>query len=70
MQCIICYYEIPNNQNSNNHTHQCTLCKNKFHTTCINRWLKESDNCPLCRGLMISLEQQIIDDVKAMCNIQ
>ena len=28
----------------------CNTCKNKFHKSCINIWLKSKGNCPLCRS--------------------
>ncbi|KAL3634142.1 hypothetical protein CASFOL_021196 [Castilleja foliolosa] len=27
-------------------------CGHKFHVGCINEWLKEKNNCPLCRALV------------------
>lgn len=47
---------------------QCNICKNNFHIPCIKKWLRDNDTCPLCRGLIISLEQQIINDVNAIYN--
>ena len=44
--CCICFEEFGNEE-----VKQCTnVCKNTFHTECINVWLSKSSNCPLCRS--------------------
>lgn len=44
--CCICFEEITSNTNN----FQCSLCKNYIHISCINRWIKNNNNCPLCRN--------------------
>ncbi|KAL6145973.1 hypothetical protein ACLB2K_056656 [Fragaria x ananassa] len=29
---------------------QLSVCKHSFHSTCINMWLKDHSNCPICRA--------------------
>lgn len=71
MLCIICYYQISNNEVDNQtQIQKCGKCHKSFHIHCITRWLKNNQTCPLCRNFMITLHQQIIDDVNTMCNIQ
>jgi hypothetical protein len=28
------------------------MCNHKFHNKCLNRWLEQSDTCPLCRRIV------------------
>tara|TARA_Y100000361_G_C11108636_1_gene316308 strand:+ start:111 stop:815 length:705 start_codon:yes stop_codon:yes gene_type:complete len=43
-KCSICLEDIrPNQQKSLN-------CNHSFHKDCINTWLREKDDCPLCRA--------------------
>ena len=43
-KCSICLEDIrPNEQKSLN-------CNHSFHRDCINTWLREKDDCPLCRA--------------------
>ena len=43
MQCSVCLDEI------NQDTLEVTECNHRFHRACIQRWLEDHDNCPLCR---------------------
>jgi hypothetical protein len=44
--CSVCFEPMLNRQLVSN----CCTCKNKFHKSCINRWLRAKNNCPLCRS--------------------
>ena len=41
--CPICYEEITEK------TSTTTRCKHVFHKTCLERWMEEKTNCPMCR---------------------
>lgn len=48
--CLICscdYRENPNITTINN-------CSHKFHTQCLERWLSNHRNCPICRGNVVN----------------
>lgn len=32
---------------------KCAVCKNVYHTPCINEWLQQRHNCPMCRASMV-----------------
>lgn len=45
--CPICFEEM----NKDTETIKCVItCKNWFHKECMNIWLNNHDNCPLCRS--------------------
>jgi len=46
--CCICY------SNYDDGSASILQCKHVFHTHCIQRWLKTSSTCPLCRGRVFS----------------
>jgi hypothetical protein len=52
--CVICF-DIMNNIQQ---TIKCGVCKNNFHTQCLNRWLVNKPSCPLCRSSLINKTQQ------------
>ncbi len=41
--CSICYCEITRNKS------KVTICKHEFHTSCLRKWLRDHDTCPICR---------------------
>ena len=43
-RCIICYEDFKDNDNA-----IFLPCFHVFHSKCINEWLKNKDNCPLCK---------------------
>lgn len=45
--CVICYESM-----NNTFTKECSTCKNTFHTTCISKWTRINNTCPLCRSLV------------------
>ena len=47
--CAICLVNIRNINNKNIIIQKC--CKQLFHKKCINKWLSNQNNCPLCRKL-------------------
>ena len=46
MECSICLDDI------NKKTMKILPCKHIFHKKCINRWLKNSIQCPLCKSFL------------------
>lgn len=42
--CPICYDTMKDDNSSTMN------CSHSFHTACIDRWLEESDTCPMCRA--------------------
>lgn len=44
--CVICYEDY----SSTDKCDFCTVCKNGFHCKCMEIWLKQQNNCPLCRS--------------------
>jgi hypothetical protein len=42
-ECIICLEKFNKKDNI------ILLCNHQYHRTCLKRWAKEQDNCPLCR---------------------
>ena len=49
--CSICFETI---SNSNKKSLNCNHC---FHRNCINTWLREQNNCPLCRASQSTSEE-------------
>ena len=43
-ECCICYENIGNNQDIYH-----TKCNHSYCLTCLDKWLKEHNNCPMCR---------------------
>lgn len=48
-QCSICLEEYDEKSNLN----RLMRCKHVFHETCINKWIKTNETCPLCRANVI-----------------
>jgi len=48
-ECSICLSRIKENK-----IYRIKNCKHSFHKKCINRWKKTSNECPLCRGPIVS----------------
>jgi len=46
-ECIICYTQLDDINTI------VTSCNHKYHTECINRWLINNNNCPICRTHII-----------------
>jgi hypothetical protein len=44
--CVICYEDYQ----STDKCDFCEICKNGFHCKCMEIWLKQQNNCPLCRS--------------------
>ena len=42
-------------------------CGHQFHTTCINEWLQQRDNCPLCRQ---GVKNNNVDDAHLIWGVQ
>lgn len=42
--CVICFQEIENRQKVAK-----IVCMHKFHTSCLNRWVKQKQECPVCK---------------------
>jgi len=42
--CSICYEGM-----KSDHCIQCKKCENVFHQKCIEPWIKNEKNCPICR---------------------
>ena len=51
--CSICLEDINTKNNFS-----ITQCNHHFHTKCITTWLRNNDNCPICRFKLI----ETIDD--------
>jgi|UniRef100_A0A6C0BQ33 hypothetical protein len=51
--CCICM-DIVNN----NSLFTLTLCKHYYHTECIDKWQKRSDDCPYCRASLTTGKKQ------------
>ena len=43
IECIICTEKIINTST------KCKRCSNYFHDTCLLKWIKIKNSCPLCR---------------------
>jgi|UniRef100_A0A6C0BRX7 hypothetical protein len=56
-ECCICMEDIT-------HTipFTCTPCKHYFHTSCLNRWKSQSNNCPCCRKSLFTGQNQTDSD--------
>ena len=56
-ECCICIEDIT-------HTipFTCTPCKHYFHTSCLNRWKSQSNNCPCCRKSISTGQNQTDSD--------
>jgi len=44
-QCCICLYAIKKEPHF-------LPCVHSFHITCIQKWLKQSNQCPICRSIV------------------
>ncbi|XP_011653240.1 uncharacterized protein LOC101213468 isoform X2 [Cucumis sativus] len=59
-QCYICLVEYEEGDSM-----RVLPCHHEFHTTCVDKWLKEIHRvCPLCRGDICSRSDALSDDVK------
>lgn len=54
--CSICLCVLFNSDNL------ITSCKHTFHKKCINRWIIQNNNCPLCRTFSPIPKKQIYTD--------
>jgi hypothetical protein len=52
-QCSICL------ENVNDFDKKSLNCEHSFHRTCINTWLREQNNCPLCRKSQSTREEEV-----------
>lgn len=43
-ECPICYEAVPTKNNIK------TSCNHVFHRTCLQRWTRDHNSCPLCRA--------------------
>ena len=50
--CAACLDEFVNGDR----LRQLTLCGHQFHTACLDEWLGQHDNCPLCRAPVVGEE--------------
>jgi hypothetical protein len=57
-ECVICFEDIKKCQRDVS----CTKCKHTFHKTCIERWLQNKENCPLCRTNMVISKLCVLND--------
>ena len=48
-ECSICLLKIKDNK-----IYKIKNCQHSFHKKCINKWKKTSNECPLCRGPIVS----------------
>ena len=56
--CSICFEEF-----GNENVKQCSLvCKNIFHTECLNLWLSHNNSCPLCRSQWVETNNSPLDE--------
>ena len=47
MRCSVCLSEL--DEENNQDAIEVTDCNHRFHRACLQRWLEENNNCPLCR---------------------
>ena len=47
MRCSVCLSEL--DEGNNQDAIEVTDCNHRFHRACLQRWLEENNNCPLCR---------------------
>jgi hypothetical protein len=52
--CAVCLDEFENGDR----LRQLTLCGHQFHTACLDEWLGQHDNCPLCRAPIEATSQE------------
>ncbi|CAH8387271.1 unnamed protein product [Eruca vesicaria subsp. sativa] len=45
-ECTVCLLVLADGEE----IRQLSACKHKFHVSCIERWLKDHPNCPICRA--------------------
>jgi len=53
INCSICL------ENVNDNDKKSLNCNHNFHRTCINTWLREQNNCPLCRKSQSTREEEV-----------
>jgi len=51
--CAICLESIPEDNDLS-----ITVCKHKFHTSCLLKWISNNNLCPLCRTTLV--EKKIV----------
>lgn len=74
MACPICLMEYENVRSDNKERKRCgppydvmrdnrqpieLTCGHIFGTTCIEKWLSENDNCPMCRAIIVGTERKL-----------
>ena len=74
MACPICLMEYENVRSDNKERKRCRppydvmrdnrqpielTCGHIFGTTCIEKWLSENDNCPMCRAIIVGTERKL-----------
>ncbi len=52
MECVICFEAINSEENLAKLT-----CNHEFHKDCIERWLKDRQQCPMCRRHIVPEEE-------------
>ena len=56
-ECVICTDPIENEYVPR------FACKHKFHTKCIEKWLKINDLCPICRADLSVIHLQTLYEI-------
>ena len=47
IECSICLEEIEDEEDK-----YITLCNHIFHQSCLIKWIKDNQNCPICRRVI------------------
>jgi len=50
-KCSICLEDLTT------YNKKSLTCKHAFHMTCVNTWLREQNNCPLCRASQVTVNE-------------
>ena len=60
--CCICFEEF-----GNENVTQCNLvCKNVFHSECLQLWLSQNNSCPLCRSNWINENNNPLEEFNSL----
>ena len=59
--CSICFEELDNNPTT-------LMCGHKFHTNCINQWIPNNNNCPMCRSGINDFTEQAVHRATLIVN--
>lgn len=55
-ECPICYEEIETHKYT-------TMCGHDFHLFCLLKWVREHQNCPMCRSEIIYVYVRILPNI-------